>query len=123
LIDRIRERAVFRGFGRTAARSKAGPITLVRNQVVRVDQAAVAYAIPRTVGSAVVRNRLRRQLRVAMSDLEQVGELAPAAYLIVVRPGARGADMRALREWLRAACDGLPPMAIGGSDDSTTSDR
>ncbi|MGB3411691.1 MAG: ribonuclease P protein component [Microthrixaceae bacterium] len=123
MIDRIRERAVFRGFGRTAVRSKAGPITLVRNQVAKVDRAAVAYAIPRIVGPAVVRNRLRRQLRVVMSDLEELGELAPAAYLVVVRPGARGADMQTLRGWLHAACEGLPPSPIGGSDDSTTSDR
>lgn len=68
---------------------------------------AFAYAIPRTVGPAVVRNRLRRQLRVAVADLQRAGNLSPGAYLVVVRPGARGANMTTLKSWLSSANDKL----------------
>jgi len=64
---------------------------------------AVAFALPRTVGSAVVRNRLRRQLRAAARDLERDDLLPSASYLIIVRPSARGAKMTTLRGHLLRA--------------------
>ncbi len=61
------------------------------------DGTRLGLAIPRAVGSAVVRNRLKRQLRAVWSELS--GE-APAGrdYVLVARPGlaepatARGHD-------------------------------
>jgi ribonuclease P protein component len=67
------------------------------------EQPAVAFALPRTVGTAVVRNRLRRQLRAAARDLEQQELLPPATYLVIVRPPARGAPMTTLRGHLLRA--------------------
>jgi ribonuclease P protein component len=61
--------------------------------------ARVGLAIPRAVGSAVVRNRLKRQLRAVWTELE--GE-APAGcdYVLVARPGlADPAESRG-HEWL-----------------------
>ena len=54
------------------------------------DVVRVAYAIPRRVGGAVVRNRLRRQLRALCADLQRSGQVAfPAgALLISVGPEA-----------------------------------
>ncbi|MEY3361331.1 MAG: hypothetical protein RL531_1050 [Actinomycetota bacterium] len=47
----------------------------------------VAYALGRRVGSAPVRNRLRRRLRSVVAGLES--ELVPgSAYLIAARPEA-----------------------------------
>lgn len=43
----------------------------------------VAYAIGRAVGSAVVRNRIRRRLRSIVAA--RVDDLEPGAYLIAVR--------------------------------------
>lgn len=43
----------------------------------------VAYAIGRSVGSAVVRNRIRRRLRVIVAA--RVDDLAPGAYLVAAR--------------------------------------
>ena len=43
----------------------------------------VAYAIGRSVGSAVVRNRIRRRLRVIVAA--RVDDLTPGAYLIAAR--------------------------------------
>jgi ribonuclease P protein component len=66
----------------------------------------VAYAIGRKVGSAVVRNRVRRRLREAVRDLDRTtpGGLACGAYLVIVRPEAAQRPYRDLREDLRLAC-------------------
>jgi ribonuclease P protein component len=49
----------------------------------------VAFAVPRKVGTAVVRNRLRRQVRGHLGRRQASGEtLAPGAYLIALAPGA-----------------------------------
>ena len=61
------------------------------------DGVRVGLAVPRTVGTAVARNRLNRQLRDAWAS---VADKAPDGrdYVIVARPGlaeaaaARGAD-------------------------------
>jgi ribonuclease P protein component len=51
----------------------------------------VAYAVGKRVGKAVVRNRLRRQLRAAVAGLE------PGAYLVAADPGALGLSYEDLR--------------------------
>ena len=61
--------------------------------------ARVGLAIPRAVGSAVVRNRLKRQLRAVWAEL---ADEAPSGcdYVLVARPGlAEPASSRA-HEWL-----------------------
>lgn len=128
LIDRIHERAVFRRFGRDAVRSRSGPLTVVRAVVPHDSRPSAAYAISRQVGGAVVRNRLRRQLRVACSELETAGRLEPVPHLIVVRPEAAGADMTTLRDALSAACARLPRLdasadPIASGDQSPAADR
>jgi ribonuclease P protein component len=59
----------------------------------------VAYAIPRKLGGAVVRNRLRRRLRAAVDQV--VGEMAPGAYLISPQPAALDMDFQDLIQNLR----------------------
>jgi len=61
--------------------------------------ARVGLAIPRAVGSAVVRNRLKRQLRAVWVE---VADEAPSGcdYVLVARPGlAEPAEGRG-HEWL-----------------------
>lgn len=48
----------------------------------------MAYAIARAVGPAVTRNRLRRRLRAASTDLWSTGQLGPGWWLIGVQPSA-----------------------------------
>lgn len=60
-----------------------------------------------------MRNRLRRQLRVVCSELEVTGELEPAAYLVVVRPDAAGAEMSTLLAAVRGANQRMPSIAHG----------
>jgi ribonuclease P protein component len=65
-----------------------------------VTEPRLGLAVPKSVGGAVVRNRVKRQLR------ETWQELAPSArpghdYVLVARPGlAEPADTRG-HEWLR----------------------
>ena len=59
----------------------------------------LGLAIPRAVGSAVVRNRLKRQLRGVWTELE--GEAPPGCdYVIVARPGLPDAAQSRGHEWL-----------------------
>ena len=56
----------------------------------------VAYAIGRSVGSAVVRNRLRRRLRALADDWARAGELRPGWYLVGATPAAAPLDRATL---------------------------
>ena len=62
---------------------------------------SVAYAVPRAVGGAVERNRLRRRLRATVRELES--ELVPGgAYLLSVGPALMTTSPTELRDTLRA---------------------
>jgi ribonuclease P protein component len=66
----------------------------------------VAYAVGRSVGGAVVRNRVRRQLRHAIVD-EARGDGLPAGwYLLGAVPAAAEADGSALRAAVKRLADG-----------------
>jgi ribonuclease P protein component len=106
---RVRTRGEFAALRERGLRSRSGSI-----RVVHVPEATepagpvggrprLAFAVGRPVGTAVVRNRLRRQLRAAFT------ELAPPAglYLISVLPAARQRSYSDLRAELAAALDDL----------------
>jgi ribonuclease P protein component len=59
----------------------------------------VGLAIPRAVGSAVVRNRLKRQLRAVWAELS---DSVPAGcdYVLVARPGLAEPATTRGHEWL-----------------------
>jgi len=79
----------------------------------RADDVRVAYGIGRRVGTAVVRNRVRRRLRAAMHEVDRErGGLNPGAYLVLVRPEAGTAPYAELKRSLGAACD----EAVRGTD-------
>jgi ribonuclease P protein component len=102
LIERIHGRATFRRFGPEARRIRSGPLTVVVAD--RQDgRAAVAYAVSRRVGPAVVRNRLRRQLRAAIRSIDLAAPVDPGWYLVVVHPSARGRTYGELADALRRA--------------------
>ncbi len=103
LIDRVSGRDAFRRFRADGVRTRSGPLTVVVAPPGTAERSSVAFALPRTVGTAVVRNRLRRQLRAAAGSLDQDGLLPPASYLIIVGPAAKGESMTTLRGHLRTA--------------------
>ncbi len=63
-------------------------------------EARLGLAVPKTVGGAVVRNRVKRQLRETWGELR--GSARPGHdYVLVARPGlAEPADTRG-HDWLR----------------------
>jgi len=70
----------------------------------------VAYAIPRPVGPAVVRNRIRRRLRSILMEIERSPTSMPTGdYLVRVRPEASGATYDELRRCLTSAVKTISP--------------
>lgn len=110
MVSGIAERSVFDGFGRSAARSRSGPLTVVRNDLYPTGELRVAFAVPRRVGPAVIRNRLKRQLRSVVDSLSTERLLQGGTYLIIVGPGARGSTWAQLRTWMVDALQGLPGL-------------
>ena len=101
-VGRITSRAAFAEVQRSRARGACGPVRAV---FAPADDAApglfpqVGYAIGRHCGSAVVRNRLRRQLRAQVRELD----LPRGAYLVNLSPAAAGLDGSDLRSHLEQA--------------------
>lgn len=70
----------------------------------------VAYAVGRTIGGAVVRNRVRRRLRALLVAEAARAPLAPGYYLVGAAPAAveasyqqLGDDVRAVTQLVREA--------------------
>jgi ribonuclease P protein component len=85
---------------------RAGPLS-VRYAPSDRPAAEVAYAIRRSGGSAVARNRCRRRLRACLQQVDRGGALAPGVYLIGVRDEAVGAPFRELEKWMSQAIEAL----------------
>ncbi len=83
LIWRVNRRDTFAALAR-GRRHRQGPLTVSWVSGNPAEPPRVAYAIGRKVGSAVVRNQLRRRLR--MLTREAAPLLRPGAYLISVGP-------------------------------------
>jgi ribonuclease P protein component len=91
LIWRVRDRGTFEALGRAPARA-AGPVRL-RSVPTDPGEPRVAYAVGRSVGNAVERNRLRRRLRAVVRSRAALLR-RDRAYLISAGP--RAAAMTAL---------------------------
>ncbi|CAN5757122.1 hypothetical protein BH24ACT6_BH24ACT6_14180 [soil metagenome] len=70
----------------------------------------MAFAIGRAVGSAVVRNRLRRRLRMLIS----AEQLPPGLYLIGARPPVIKRTFEELRMEVQALCERIRAAQIRG---------
>lgn len=98
---------MFRRFAAPTPRFHAGSVTVVVAE--RRDEeghgAGVAMAVGRRVGSAVVRNRLRRQVRSVLTELDRERPLRNGWYLVILHPSARGRSSDELRRDLNRALD------------------
>jgi ribonuclease P protein component len=109
LITRLSRRDDFHALRRDGHSVRRGPLRVGFRAAGSADAGArVAYAIPRPVGSAVVRNRLRRRLRAIFVDIDRSANPLPAGdYLVRVRPGASDSSFDELRQHLTEAVDEL----------------
>lgn len=114
-IDRIRSRQTFSALRRSGRRGRAGSISITYLKQPCWSRPQLAFAISRKVGNAVVRNRLRRQLRGLFVE---AGELPAGAYLVSTGPGAAGLRFSELRKLmiqaLRAAIGDTGAGAVTG---------
>jgi ribonuclease P protein component len=100
LIGRVRHRATFTDLRARGVRAASGPITVTFAPAIPPADAGrvlVAFAVPRRVGNAVVRNLLRRRLRAIFAAADG-DRAAPGAYLVSIRPGAPDLSFRELSE-------------------------
>ena len=83
MIWRVRDRHSFRRLGVEGQRCRAGLLWCTYVADPTLTPPRVAFALGRTLGPAVARNRLRRRLRVLLSSVD----LPPGLYLIGAGPG------------------------------------
>jgi ribonuclease P protein component len=89
----LRGSAVFANVQRQGRR-RDGPLLGIRVLGNGLETNRYGYTISKRVGSAVVRNRIRRRLRHLVRDLE----LAPGSDIVIgVRPAAAGARFSDLK--------------------------
>jgi ribonuclease P protein component len=82
---RLRGRAAFRGVRSLRASSSTESLRVAVAPNER-GVARIGFAVPRAVGGAVVRNRVRRRLRETLRP--RLGELEGLDVVVSVRPGA-----------------------------------
>ena len=104
LIWRVDRRDTFTTLG-AALRVRAGPLTVSWVPGDPTEPPRVAFAIGRRVGSAVVRNQLRRRLRSCLRDAAP--RLLPGAYLVGAAPGAIQLSYEDLRMTVLRALDAV----------------
>jgi len=104
LIGRLGTRGDFDALRRHGQRARSGPLQLqFLASASTPGSIRVGYAIGRSVGNAVIRNRIRRRLRAIMTDLSFSESLRPSGdYLIRVQPAASQATFTELKDWTQS---------------------
>jgi ribonuclease P protein component len=109
---RVHSRSTFRAFGHRARRVRSGEVAVAWVcELATGGGVRAAYGIDRRVGTAVVRNRVRRRLRAVMAEACRRDEVPSGSYLVSVSP--RGGDLRFadLRTAVRTALRGVAEEA------------
>ena len=81
---RISDRSTFQALRQRGRRARRGPLTVTWLAPDPGDDRPprAGFAIGRSVGGAVVRNRIRRRLRAALRELQVDGRLPAGTYLL-----------------------------------------
>lgn len=104
-MGHISDRATFVALGQTRTRVRRGPLWVAWVPAPDGDdRVRAAYTIGSRVGGAVVRNRLRRRLRVILAD----APLPPGAYLVGAGPEATTLCSNDLKALVNHALQALP---------------
>jgi ribonuclease P protein component len=80
---RITDRRSFDALRRSRSRARRGPVAVT--WLAPTDEGTpprAGFTVPRTVGGAVLRNRIRRRLRAALRELQRDGRLPAGTYLV-----------------------------------------
>lgn len=101
-VWRVRGRRPFTALQRDGRRVRVGPVALTWVALHDDSPPRVAFAVGKRVGSAVVRNRLRRRLRAATAEV--AGQLGPGIYLISAAPEAAALSPDELRAIVSQVC-------------------
>jgi len=98
----LRRRADFARLRRLGKRVNTGTLTLFRSDGAPGDERSlVGIAINKSIGKAVVRNKIRRRLVSILHDA--LLERRTTRLLLVARPAAAGAEFETLRADVHAA--------------------
>ena len=102
MIESLRFRAEFDAIRASGTVRRSGPLALrsVPTHAPRGDgtpKVRIAFAVNKTVGTAVVRNRVRRRLRALLGEFDAVGAISPGMHLMVVAPQAVSMSFSELR--------------------------
>ena len=136
LIHRVRDRATFAALQRRGRRLVSGPVTVVyledtvKTLEIKGNSAVgpprVGFAVPRAVGPAVVRNRVRRRLRGVLAERAARGQLPAGSWLFIVRPAAGAWTSEQFGEVVDAAVARRGTAGVGpaaGPDQVRSGDR
>jgi ribonuclease P protein component len=121
LIWRVRDRATFAALRRQGQRVRRGPLTvtfLLDAASSEVQPPKVAFAVGRSVGNAVRRNRVRRQLREILRELagRREAPLGPGTYLLSVRPAVTTLSYQELRSLVEDAMGQIRAARDAGTE-------
>jgi ribonuclease P protein component len=94
-LGSIRARRTFEALRTTPYRGRSGPLSVSFIEQPNCSRAELAFSINRRVGTAVVRNRLRRRLRAIAG--EQVTSWPAGAYVVRSGPGGPGLSFDELK--------------------------
>ncbi len=103
LIVPLRDRRTLRLVGDQGRRGRSGPVSVRHAGTPDRDRCLVAFAIGRQTGTAVVRNRIRRRLRAALSDLAAADGVPAGAVVVSAGAPVVGAPFPSVRADLRRA--------------------
>jgi ribonuclease P protein component len=109
LIGRIQSRSAFQQIRAEGRHVRSGPLSCTMLLDSSLTEPLVGYALGCSYGSAVRRNRLRRQLRELMKTRESA--IAPGIYVFGASPRAHGTSFEDLGRHL----DGVLAKCAKGS--------
>jgi ribonuclease P protein component len=120
-VWRVRDRASFDALRRDGRRARRGPVSVTFAPGTEGDP-RVAFAVGRSVGSAVARNRARRRLRAVVDELARGGALGSGGtWLVSVRSDLSELSVSELRSLVAdAVAAAVVAQAAGRADVAVT---